>query len=384
MNGNAKIGSINKEQKKVIDDLEEVLSFLKSAQIEDEDVLTNIKKPLTDLRSSFKFILTWPYFEKIPTEITTRILNYLCDSNVFTAFSVCVGWKDILGSRFTEKTVTIGRRCCISRCTDNMCLVKSEMLKAAATHKMDVHLVIRDSVREVDSKLLIDALTSVAGFSFIGNCSCDNSYLIDECECEVNPLSNEQLGDLFKGLEKRWRQWKRWNFECLDLTELNQDRLVHCLVNKIKNLRLVEGGIDNGHHGRMLNIETFLNKLSQESVEFKLSHLTLSLFCPEELTFELANAVCNVENVKLFSISLEAVTQLIDNILTDTRPVMIKSLFLRSDFRTVISPEDLKRLYNKMTKLYLNGHFTLEQMEAVRSIPGVRVWGVFETFIEKG
>ena len=120
MNDKEEIGTM-KEQKVAIDNLEAILHFLKSVQIKDDDIIVNIKKPLDNLKSSLKYIPTESFFETIPTEIKTKILNNLCDSNAFIAAAVCLDWKQILGSRFTERKVTIGESCCDSQCRDNMC-----------------------------------------------------------------------------------------------------------------------------------------------------------------------------------------------------------------------------------------------------------------------
>ena len=96
MNGNAEIEPINKEQKRVINELEEVLNFFKNTQIKNYEDLEIIKKPLDDIKSSLKYIPTEPLFETIPSEIKTKILSCLCDSNAFIAASACVEWKEIL------------------------------------------------------------------------------------------------------------------------------------------------------------------------------------------------------------------------------------------------------------------------------------------------
>ena len=346
MNKEAEKGLVNKERKKVIAELEEVLNFLKGVQITDEHVLNNIKEPLSDLRSSLKYIPTETPFEMFSTEIKTKILSYLCDTNAFTAASVCAEWKEILESRFTENVVTIGKRTCSYQCRDitkhSVSLENSNMLEAAATHKIDVHLSILHSVREVDSKVITGALTSVSSFSIRGDCECEDNG--DMYECDINPLSVDQLEELFKGLEKRVEAMEEVDIECLDLTELNQDRLANCFVTKIKKLtlcgsrRCVEVDVDvHRHHGdEMFNLETF--------------------------------------------------EQLIENILTDTRPVVIKNLIIwkNFDFRTLINTEDLRKLCNKMVTLLLIGQFTVEQLEAARSLPDVKVSGVFTKWIEKG
>ena len=378
MNKEAEKGPVNKERKKVIAELEEVLNFLKGAQITDEHVLNNIKEPLSDLRSSLKYIPTETPFEMIPTEIKTKILSYLCDTNAFTAASVCAEWKEILESRFTENVVTIGKRTCSYQCRDitkhSVSLENSNMLEAAATHKIDVHLSIDHSVREVDSKIITEALTSVSSFSIFGDCECD--FNDDMYVCDIHPLSVNQLEELFKGLEKKVEGMECVELVCLDLTELNQDRLANYFVNKIKNLWLCE----SKHHGdEMFSMKTFVKKLSQKSAEFKLNQLSLEMKS-EELALELTNALCNVENVKLYSnMRLESVKQLIENILTDTRPVVIKNLIIWEtiDYRTLINPEDLKKLCNKMVTLRLVGQFTVEQLEAARSLPEVAVSDVF-------
>ena len=50
MNDKEEIGTM-KEQKVAIDNLEEILHFLKSVQIKDDDIIVNIKKPLDNLKS---------------------------------------------------------------------------------------------------------------------------------------------------------------------------------------------------------------------------------------------------------------------------------------------------------------------------------------------
>ena len=109
---------------------------------------------------------------------------------------------------------------------------------------------ICDSVKIVDSKLVTEALTSVSRFSLIGDCTCadrfeghsdDDSFEDYEYECKQNPMSNDQLEDLFRGLEKKMETIEEVKLRYMNLEDLNQDRLVNCFVKKIKNLTLCDG-----------------------------------------------------------------------------------------------------------------------------------------------
>merc|ERR1711971_74822 len=126
----------------------------------------------------------------------------------------------------------------------------------------------------------------------------------------------------FKGLDKGAKIMEDVSFSAMDLSELNQDRLVHCLVDKIKSFTHGCDGWGNN-----------------------------------------------------FSLKKETVKELLNNIIT--RPVNLKSLVLFNyyDFSAIINPEDLKKLLNKMTTIRLTGTFTAEQIEAARSLPDVKIGG---------
>ena len=68
------------------------------------------------------------------------------------------------------------------------------------------------------------------------------------------------------------------------------------------------------------------------------------------------------------------IKQLMETILS--RPVKIKALrvdLYNEDYRAIIDPDNLKKIFNKMTFLYLEGYFTSAQEEAARSLAGVHV-----------
>ena len=91
MKDNVKIAPISNEQNKVIEKLEEVLLFLKSTPIKNDEALIYIKKPLNQLQSNLKYLPTEQSFNNFPAEIKRKTLDYLCDSHAFTSASVCQG-----------------------------------------------------------------------------------------------------------------------------------------------------------------------------------------------------------------------------------------------------------------------------------------------------
>ena len=157
-----------------------------------------------------KLTQTKTNFNDLPPEIKEDILSYLCNSNAFTAASVCQEWKMMLGSRFTEEVDTrviigLGNNFAdnIIRQTDkrkyrcnkskncHLSLSPEVMLKASADHKLNVHLEIVHNhnvtqVSKVDSKVVTKGLLCVKRFTLSGR----------------NPLLFHQLEDLFKGLER--------------------------------------------------------------------------------------------------------------------------------------------------------------------------------------
>jgi len=148
---------INKEQEKVIVKLEEVLSFLKSVQIKNEEALDNIKKPLQELQSSLKYLPIDQSFDILPVELKTGILNYLCDTQAFTVASVCQEWKKILATKFEGRKVIIGKHC-NTHFRDNECCKPEEMLKASKVLSLDVDLSLCHPVTEIEPKVITDAL----------------------------------------------------------------------------------------------------------------------------------------------------------------------------------------------------------------------------------
>ena len=92
----------HKEQERVIQKLKEVLNFLESTQIKNEESLENLNKPLDDLLNSVKYLPTEPSFDIVPAEIKTDIFSFLCNTGVFVAASVCTQWKDILNKRLKD------------------------------------------------------------------------------------------------------------------------------------------------------------------------------------------------------------------------------------------------------------------------------------------
>ena len=257
----------------------------------------------------------------------------------------------------------------------------AELMGAAAAHKLDVHLVIDKPVTEVDSKLVTEALTSVSKLTVKNN-------LVYNYDVEI--LSDEQFDHLFASMEKGEKIMDEVRLINLDLTGINQERLANCFVTKIKRLTLDAAESDNV----MLDRETFISKLLQDSANIKLSNLTLiniDLFqnVDEMSCTNMANALCKVENVMLsgdFRFTSQIAKALVKNILE--KPIIIKTLIIDSDyvidFREICSPQDLKSVFAKMTTMRVDGQFTMEQLVAVESLSDVEVkYGQFQV-IKKG
>ena len=112
-----------------------------------------------------------------------------------------------------------------------------------------------------------------------------------------------------------------------------------------------------------------------------------------------ANALVNVENVKLCGYTNVPMEELLENLIKtlQTKKQMMETVIIDCedyqkrpfyDFRSLISPQDLKTVFSEMATLQLEGNFTLEQKEAVSSLSSVQVnqFSDFEIFkrIKKG
>ena len=381
MNDNVNMEPLSNKQNKVIEKLEEVLLFLKNAPIKNDNALDFIIRPLNDIQSCLKFLPTEPSFEMIPVEVKKNIFDYLCDSNAFIVASVCQEWKDILENRFIDKELIIGDRCCNKKCTDNMCSGPSQVLKALATHKMDVDISINNPVKAIDPKIVTEALKSVSKFTINGVRTCTCYYRnVQKCDCDLNPLSIDQFNDLFQGLENKENMVEEVELMDLNLSGLNQDRLVNCFINKVKNITLRQ--IEN-HYEEMFDMRMFFRKLLQDETVLKLTSLTLINLCSHDIDSDLiSGALCKIENVTLSDRNffiVHIINKLIDNILNDTSALKIKTLIIDQDHNyghkldCFISTDNIVKLFNKMIKLQLRGNFNLEQVEAANSLQDTEV-----------
>ena len=97
-----------------------------------------------------------------------------------------------------------------------------------------------------------------------------------------------------------------------------------------------------------------------------------------------ANALVNVENVKLCGYTNVPMEELLENLIKtlQTKKQMMETLIIDCedyqkrpfyDFGSLISPQDLKTVFSEMATLQLEGNFTLEQKEVVSSLSGVQV-----------
>ena len=162
-------------------------------------------------------------------------------------------------------------------------------------------------------------------------------------------LSNHQLEYLIDGIEKNEKVINRLELKKIDLTHLDQGKLINFLFTKIKQLELDCKFHSLGFlHDNMLNLEILIGKLLQDSPEVKLSKLTLINFtCPDEIGEDLADALCKVESVSCCGvIFLRYVTikKLILTILTGSIKTKQLILGFLEDFSNLVSPEDLRSL----------------------------------------
>jgi len=393
---------------KIVEKMKKVIKFLENVQITNEDALKIISKSSDDLKSSLKYLPTQPLFTNLPAEITTGILSYLCDKGAFVAATVCLEWNDILvKERLTKlEQVRIGKCCSnLYSCENNACFLPEELLNASITLKLNIPLIICYPVTNVDSKLLTKGLMSVSDFTLDDYCDCAKyGYGLDKNVKMRSVLDLFQMKYLFKCLVKEKEidmAARRIEIISLNMTYLNQDMLTDYFI-KINSLSL---GLDK--HGKfhcpILDFEMFIKKLLQVPIKCKLSKLSLDSEIRRYKTsavaaVDLANALCRIESVSLghkFPLRPETTERLIQNIIHDEFSMdwngktwhgqrsRIKRLFIQNiDWRTVMTPEDLKTLITKMIELLMCGRFTLEQMQAARSLPGVQVLDVTESYFK--
>ena len=157
----------------------------------------------------------------------------------------------------------------------------------------------------------------------------------------------------------------------MNFNDLDQDRLVDFLINKNVNLIL-----DEGDYGPNLDIRKLIEKLL-ESTEFRLHELWMNnVQYPDDLAEDMADALCQLECVGMgpyFRLKSETRKRLLENILS--RPTKTLRLYMNRNINwsTLIGPDNLKTMVDKMEEVELRGTFTVEQLEAARSCPGVNV-----------
>jgi len=372
---------INSEQVRVIKKLEEVLNLLRNLTIKNEESLTALDKPLDDILSNLKYLPTDPSFDILPTEIKTDIFSYLCDSRAFVAASVCQEWKSIIERRLMKiEELTIGKHCSneydedYDECEGNECFMPEEVLKASIFLKLDIPLTICHPLRDVDSNIIVEALSSVSSLRIEGECSWCTVESLDEDDEENQPIMRKrEFKKLFKALNDRSEMMNSLELGGLDLRSLNQKKLVKCLLNKTYSLTL--NGGDFPDNNKLIKLDTLVKGLLEVSQDSKLKELSLHNLTDEDLDDEdYADAVCKVYSVHLDGsyLDLDMIDRLIDNILN--RPITLKKITISEEFDwdTLIEPDDLKTLIEKMSGVDLIGVFSPEQVETIRFLPGVQ------------
>jgi len=367
--------SVKTEKEKMVEILRKVANFLEHVQITNEDALVNIRKPLDNLLSALKYLPSEPFFTFLPTEIKTGIMRYLCESGAFVSASVCQEWRDLLvQERLSKlKRVRIGKHCTNKySCESFACFMPEEILKASVTLKLDIPLEMCYPITHVDANLVSHGLMSVSDFTVNDDCKCRD----DDHHSPI--LSGDQITDLFECLEKRSEMMRAVELYGLDTSHLDQERLVNCLLLKTKSLFLDQGRIGENP----LDFEMMIQKILQgpmELLDLRLDDLEYHER-HEDSAVDLADALCRVKSVRLgdaFPLRAATTQRLLQNIqvmdLSDPRST-IQALFMDTpiDWRTLMTPEELKTLTTKMKQLQVGGIFTLEQVQAVMSLPGAR------------
>jgi len=359
----------NKEQENVVKKLSEVLYFLEHVQIKNEESLMNIKIPLEDLLSSLKYLPTEPSFDKLPTEIKTQILRYLCKSGSFVAATVCHEWRKILKKKLLKiGDLEIGKHCSNEySCEDGKCFMPEELLKASIKLNYDVNLKICHTIPNVTPKLLADSLTTVSSFQLMGRCDCkedgESKSLLTQNQIQLLVDTIELRNGTIRG---------QVVFDGLNLSHVDQDRLANCLL-KIKTLMLNEVIFD---------FEKFIDKILQDSVQdspqLKLSHLSLGRlnYPPSLSVVELADTISLVKTIfilPMFPLEVETVKRLIENEFAGRSRILNFFLLKYFNWDDLLSHEELKTMLDTFDRFVIFGRFSLEQKEAASSIPGVDV-----------
>ena len=124
-------------------------------------------------------------------------------------------------------------------CEDNACFMPEETLQASITHKLDVPLSVCHPLPDIDTKLIVEGLTSVSNLSIKDNCEDCNFKDGDH----TPSLLPHQLQAFFKELEKKGQIMENLQLIDIDFIELEQDNLINVLLSKVKKLALHANGL---------------------------------------------------------------------------------------------------------------------------------------------
>jgi len=363
----SKTDDIPEPKENLVEDLEKALDIIKHAPVHNKETFINLRQQLDNFLSSLKDLPVGTSFKDVPTEIKTQILNYLCDDGAFVAASVSKEWKAILREKIVlMENVTIGRHCKNGKWWNNKCFNPTEMLKASLALEMNVPLVLCHEVQDVDSQLLVKALTNVSKFTLDDTCDCwEYDFFLDIKEKPL--LSNKQGEDLMKALEMKSEPMEEVVLKGVDLTHL-KDRLISCLLKKVKTLTLSQD-----RRGKGLNFSSLVRKLRQNSAGRKLERLNLYFQYNRRLSVELlVDGLSTVNTIDLgedFAMDELLAKRLISKMSTE---VTTKTMFIRKSmlWGILITPLELRMVLERMDKVQLEGVFLQEQVEVARALPG--------------
>ena len=381
---NVKAKETKKKQDEIVKKLKMALNFLEEVNIEDDESLINISKPVEDLLTSLKYFPTNSLtFCKLPTELKTEILSYLCDPGAFLAASVCQEWRNILEDRLRGlESVSLGRCCSARHCQNYACYKPEEMMKASLTHNLDLCLRICHPITQVDSTILVKALTNVSKLEITGDCGCredDGEHFRNET------LSKTQFNNLFQALDNNSKV-KTLTLKSVDLSFLDQDQLIGSLLG-VQTLTLEQGFYMNHDKMKMLDSRKFIKRLVEDGATSTLTNLTLEyLDYPEEWAKYLARGLAKITNVTLgspFLLKRGALHHLLMYILSKEN-IRMKTLNMHNhlDWR-LLKPKCLKALFTKFEALSIYGKFSGDQLEVVKALQDVKTTNT-RTFNTRG
>ena len=127
------------------------------------------------------------------------------------------------------------------------------------------------------------------------NCKCkidhtQGSVNLDNCECEMSPMSTKQLNSWFRQIERSNKPMKEVCLSTIDLSKADQGKVQNVIWNKMEMVELHNIGRTNIFNTAKIKVNGTLKQLVLHYVEYQNS-----------ITGDMASALCKVERVRLYS-----------------------------------------------------------------------------------